>query len=521
MKKFLILICLLFITTNVYAKEIEDLFNEVAPNDIFTINAFKPVCNGDDGEGNLWCGELDFYPTHYMRMKYSDDVYYAELRECNDELTECTLNIDIPGDEENDGVHDSKKVKVVWQESIPKVQEKLDLYANNVKYNTNKDEMGFSIYDITDLNLINYMYNTKNYNKGNGFNLVANYAKSLRKEFENSNLTYYMDIRLGDDYEMYNYVGGELVLMYDDIMGKLVPVGIQYKNVIYIPDDIENTPEAYIEAAKKRIEDYLGSSVKIEKVGKRSELVPETHEDPFDFSLLGDEDKMGEYYYKITVNNNSDYFVIVSDSNKIEKVETISTDILTNVTVSTTDPTVPVDTTIKVNEVEEKSDEYKKIIEFFNQVKFRAFNISLHSNDRGIIVRLENGKFKIVIPFGKDYIGKKLKAYFIKDDNSKEEYNVVLDENGNASFETAHFSTYIIAEELEEEKTNEEKLPDEVEKQVDETKAEEKTNEIVEETDKVNEAVPKTFDSIDYYIILLVVSIMGVGLALVLKKRFN
>ena len=498
-------------------KSSSELLSEIAPNDVFSINAFKPVCEKFDEEGNLLCPELDFYPMRYIQDKYPNSVYYVSLNNCNKDLTKCTLTIDIPDFETGDNDNIEKTVKVVWEEDIPKVQKKLDQYAKKIEKSHNKDDMGFAIYDITDLSLINYMYNTKNYNNGNGFNLVANYSKDLRKEFENSNLSYYMDIRLGDDYEMYNYVGGVLVLKYNDIMGKLVSVGIQYKNVIYIPNDTKNTPEDYIAAAKKRIDEYLGNTnAKIEKVGKRSELVPQTHDDPFDFSLLGNEEKMGDYYYKITINNNSDYFVIIRDSSKMEKLKTESTDMVTNVTVSTTDASVPLDTTIKVDEVMEESKEYQKISKILKHNNFRAFNISLHSGEVGTIVRLTNGKFKVIVPFGKDFIGKKIKAYYINDDGTREEFEVTMDSEGNAEFETNHFSTYVLAEEDEVEEV----LPDKEEITKEETTKEEiplKDNNAISNS----EEVPRTFDSIMSYVVMLIISIFGIGIAILLKKRFN
>ena len=64
---------------------------------------------------------------------------------------------------------------------------------------------------------------------------------------------------------------------------------------------------------------------------------------------------------------------------------------------------------------------------------------------RKYITKLENGKFKVRIPLKDEFKNKKLKAYYINDNNKIEEYNINI-ENGYAIFETDHFSTYTIAE---------------------------------------------------------------------------
>ena len=111
----------------------------------------------------------------------------------------------------------------------------------------------------------------------------------------------------------------------------------------------------------------------------------------------------------------------------------------------------------------------------------KAFDISLHSNTVGNITKLEKGVFEVRLPLGLEYVGRKLSAYYVKDDGSLEEHPITLDAEGNAVFETTHFSTYFIAD----------------------------------ASNKVTEEVPKTFDKADIYIMLAISGAIGLFASIV------
>ena len=72
-----------------------------------------------------------------------------------------------------------------------------------------------------------------------------------------------------------------------------------------------------------------------------------------------------------------------------------------------------------------------------------VYDITLQSE--GVEVQ-PNGKVKVSIPVPNDLDINKLVVYRINDDRTKTEYAVTV-ENGYATFETDHFSTYVLAEE--------------------------------------------------------------------------
>ena len=77
--------------------------------------------------------------------------------------------------------------------------------------------------------------------------------------------------------------------------------------------------------------------------------------------------------------------------------------------------------------------------------KFKAFDITLKSNNTNI---QPNGKVKISIPIPENFNASKLIAYRFDNDNSKIEYQVTV-ANGYATFETDHFSIYVLGERTE------------------------------------------------------------------------
>ena len=83
-----------------------------------------------------------------------------------------------------------------------------------------------------------------------------------------------------------------------------------------------------------------------------------------------------------------------------------------------------------------------------------------------------------------------------------------MDKLGNATFETPHFSTYILAEEAD----IEENLPDTKEEEV--IPKENNTD-----TSKETEEVPKTYDGVIDYVVLLIISI--ISMTFILKRKFN
>ena len=69
-----------------------------------------------------------------------------------------------------------------------------------------------------------------------------------------------MDVRAGnqDKDMMYESAFGPVTVFYNGYAYGTRETGIYLQHVIYIPKSTKDTKEAYIEAAQKRINDYLG-----------------------------------------------------------------------------------------------------------------------------------------------------------------------------------------------------------------------------------------------------------------------
>ena len=128
-----------------------------------------------------------------------------------------------------------------------------------------------------------------------------------------------------------------------------------------------------------------------------------------------------------------------SNENNDEVITKI--DSKTNIKLETDKGIIPDDTIIEITEISSGAvfDKIKNtLVDIEN---FKAFDITLKSNNTNI---QPNGKVKISIPIPENFDTSRLIVYRI-DDNSKVEYKVTI-ANGYATFETDHFSTYVLGE---------------------------------------------------------------------------
>ena len=109
------------------------------------------------------------------------------------------------------------------------------------------------------------------------------------------------------------------------------------------------------------------------------------------------------------------------------------------------DSSIPLDTSLTVNNVEDSS-----IKDIIGTENYKSYDISLYSDAKNAkIEKLDNGKFLVKIPVPIELNGKDLIVYYITSEGAKEEHEVIV-KDGYASFETNHFSTYVLAEKTEE-----------------------------------------------------------------------
>ena len=153
---------------------------------------------------------------------------------------------------------------------------------------------------------------------------------------------------------------------------------------------------------------------------------------------------------------------------------------------------VPVNTTLISKKVEDEKT-LKTVKESLKEIsnKYVTFDISLINDNKKI---QPNGKVKISIPIPSDYDTSKLVVYRIESNGEKVEYNVTV--NGNmATFETDHFSTYVLAERTTEDTS------------------------VKDDTENEKDNTPKTGVTSPILIISLLTTIAGIGIILVKRKQ--
>ena len=118
-------------------------------------------------------------------------------------------------------------------------------------------------------------------------------------------------------------------------------------------------------------------------------------------------------------------------------------DTTTNITMEANTDIVPKDTILVVNTINDNYPNYQQLLNIFQKSRnFKMFDIKLESN--GVKIQ-PNGKVKISIPIPDNFDKSNLVVYRVADNGDKTEYAVTL--NGDvATFETDHFSTYVLAE---------------------------------------------------------------------------
>ena len=525
MKKFIIFFILfVMFLPCVNASEIcKQELERIAPNGVLKLNAVKPISN--DYADVLWA----------LGIKYDEDIISnIELRECNNSFDECYLYFYLNnGNSEvvSDSNYEQYKVNVQWAESNPKIQDfitdyvkKLEDYSKNHTGNYDIGGPNTAGYELDDINNLKYWTHNPNFYNDSastfGFNNIYEYAFEYIPKFKDSFSNYNINIKFhggsaGIKGKFLAHEMSAFSLWYKDVLyfasstnyesdGYYVKnIAIAANDILYVPDDTESTPEALLAAVKKRIEtELLGYDFKIEIGGKVCDLL--YHEDSDDCSFLDnevleDDDELyflrgyssrDIKYFNITYNGITKPYLVVRDSSKMKtNFNKVSQDFDTGIKVETTASDVPDDMKVKVNVVENNTDEYNKIKEKIN-TEFEAYDVSLFSNSLGNnITNTSSGKFKVYIPIPDKLKGKKLAVYYINDKGEIEKFSFnIADDIG--FFETNHFSTYILAEVIDEEISNSE----------------------------VTENVPNTLDNCSIYFIASVISLIGIIVNLIYLK---
>lgn len=180
------------------------------------------------------------------------------------------------------------------------------------------------------------------------------------------------------------------------------------------------------------------------------------------------------------------YIIVHREQPKIDTVT--RTDTNTNVKLESSTDVIPADTQLVVEKL--TSGDIYSIVEKSLGTdinKFTLYDITLKQNNVNI---QPNGKVKISIPVPEGYDTSKIAVYRVAEDGTKTEYEITI-ENGYITFETDHFSNYVVAEK---------NITENEDKNVETSKTEEK------------DVTPKTGtrDIITYIGIIIFISAVGI-----------
>jgi len=485
-------------------EEAYDIFEHIAPNGIWEVNSYIPE---DSFEAQHTLTALALDAVEGIDTDKILDIYAG----ANQDPEEAHIQLSLEGLETQPKIN----VKVVYNEpestSYAKVNEVLNKMRDIDIFDLDEEIS----YRLEDLNLINYLVACKDDEHDLSHSKALNFSKELIEIVDGANISFRIISGLGggSPYELYSYDGGLVVVYFNGMPYATKGAGLNMNHVLYIPDDTENTADAYIKAAMKRIEDYLGTTegIKLEVGGKFEEFEEDWNEHGFI-----DEKTCGANYYNLTIGDKTLRFAICKKSeSELETPKYLGSDVVSDITITTDESEVPLDTALTV-----EKEENDKIKEALGTDKYVAYNISLYSNAKAAnIKKLENGKFNVSIPVPKIFEGKEITVYYINSENEKEEHTATVKE-GYVEFETNHFSTYALTETVVDKEETQPIVPEEKpeEKPIvpEETEKNETTPVTPNEPKEDNLSNPKTGDNIVVYAIILVVSVAGI---LVVKRK--
>ncbi|MDO5569678.1 MAG: hypothetical protein Q4G04_06205 [bacterium] len=435
---------------------------------------------------------------------YSDIFDEFWVSNCNDDLTECDVIGTNSETHRNEVIISDLKLIYQYDPDIKAVIENLVSRLTKTAYLVNDiDYFRWLPYSVDSTNNVS----------------LASFSLELKKEMEYNN--FYIDFRLGDSFPYYTSNGGISVFSYDDTIYYYDsnPLMVYYDHLFYIDSDSTDV-KSTIEARLSTIADNYTVSNTLKTV--REHLI-ELFTDWYNFnsdyyiaegfltvsdfingkmndSVLAEDAEyahlknyLDEEVYMVEVpfadaseQSIASLIIPVKDSTKVTDFSTyVSNDPASGISIST-DSVIPIDTLIKVYKITSGED-YEKIVRLLNDENVEIFDLKLFSKSLNQnITRLDDGTFEVKIPINESFKDKDLVVYFLKEDNTFEEYQVTIKDN-YAIFYTDHFSIYTLA--------------------------------IKPEIATSGEPNPKTFDGITFYGIIGIISLLGLsGTCIYFKK---
>lgn len=384
----------------------------------------------------------------------SESGWYIDVESCNATYTLCDLM--YSGELE-------QQVQIIYEYDTD-VKDVIDDILGNIP-------SGKTYFGLKDLEYFNYV--VYGYDKTS----MANFSSELKNYINYKNFN--IDARRGTDFELYTSHSGVAKFVYDDVLyhasansmvfyydhlfylenttaderaaieNKLKSV---YKDVEISVVDVNNTAEEFL----AEIREDLLAEYDPENPAHSEYSTAEEYADAQMNSMFYDEE--AEFYfvtdyldnniYSVSVGEGEDaietFVIAVKDSTKVTSHSYVTSDISTNVSISTSN-VLPLDTLIKAAKLT-SGLEYNRIMGILDATNSEMFDLRLFSGAiNSNITTLENGTFNVKIPVSNALKDKKLVVYYVNGEDEVEEHTVTI-KDGYASFNTDHFSVYTLAE---------------------------------------------------------------------------
>ncbi len=304
-------------------------------------------------------------------------------------------------------------------------------------------EGGFTMHD---LELLNYRLSTFESTEAVG---IANFSSEVHNAFANTNLDFAIDLRCGANLPLATENCGIGKVSYGGSLYHIYPfLRVNANHIFYVP---AGTDEAdFVDALQTRIDDALGDTGEFTVTVEASEdtvatVDPEYAQSGYEFELAGDEPV---YYISLAKGEAGDSFpVLIREAEADDELFTFSglssTDLMTGVNITTED-LLPGDTRTYAFDFAGAKDE--DITSVLGTEEYNIFSIGLFSN--AMESEITDGNFTVSLPVPESLAGKQLSAYWINYETGEaEEFPATLSADGTtATYETTHFSTYVLAE---------------------------------------------------------------------------
>lgn len=290
---FITVFLLMLVPSCVLAETAEELYGRIVKDGKIYLDTIKPQ-NMEDSEGLLT----------YACGKYSTDEFTVYCTATDETYNKGELNFFDKKDGDNPAV--IKSVEFVYGDYDKDIYERIKKYKDKFPTEGTIEE---NLFRLDDLEIINYI-NNGGYGKTFSIemtNKVINYSGDFNKILGNSNIKAILDARAGWD-EMFTHGGfGFVVLTYNGFAYNVVnTAGVKGNKVLYIPSSTEDTREAFIQAAKKRVKDYLGKDIEITYGGQIADIDEDNNWQCIPMEeVVNVDNTLGEYY--IFTINGEDY----------------------------------------------------------------------------------------------------------------------------------------------------------------------------------------------------------------------